>query len=192
VSMTGKPRGALLNAPNAITLLRFALVPAILSFLLQRNDRVALILFLISAASDVADGMLARHWNMRTRFGAIADPLADKLTLLAVTISLALRHALPWPFAAAVIVRDALIVCGAVAYHVLIGPVEMAPTRISKLNTALEFLLLVAVLAIQAGLVPDGGWRRALLLVTLATIVVSGGHYVIVWSLKAAQARRGA
>ena len=180
----------MLNLPNAITLLRFALVPVISLLVLQGDYGVAIVLFVVSALSDLADGMIARHWNRRTRFGSIADPLADKLMILAVTLLLALQHGLPWIFALAVVLRDVLIVGGAIAYHLLIGPAEMAPSPISRLNTALEFMLLLAVLAIFAGLVPDGAWRHVLLLATLSTVILSGGHYVLVWSRKAARARR--
>jgi cardiolipin synthase len=180
----------MINVPNAITLVRFALVPAIALQLLHHAYGVALLMFIASAFSDVADGMVARHWNLRTRFGAVADPLADKLTMLTVTALLALEHSLPWWFALAVILRDGVIVGGALAYHLLIGRVEMAPSLISKANTGLEFLLLLAVLAIRAGYVADGAWRQALLAATLATIVLSGGHYVLVWGRKAARSRR--
>lgn len=180
----------MINVPNTITLLRFALVPAIALQLLDHAYGTALLMFMAAAFSDVADGMIARHWNLRTRFGAVADPLADKLMMLTVTALLTLQHALPWWFALAVILRDAMIVCGALAYHLLIGRVEMAPSLISKLNTGLEFLLLLAVLAIHAGYVPDGAWRQALLAVTLVTIVLSGGQYVLVWGRKAALAQR--
>jgi cardiolipin synthase len=180
----------LFNVANAITLLRFALVPALALALLHAEYGSAFVLFIVSAVSDLADGIIARRWNQATRFGAVADPLADKLTMLTVTGLLTLQHALPWWFALAVVLRDGLIVGGALAYHFWIGPVEMAPSRISKLNTAMEFLLLLAVLAIRAGDVPDGLWRQLLLLATLATIVWSGGHYVLVWSRKAAQACR--
>lgn len=179
----------MLNLPNAITLLRFALVPVIALALLRADFATALVLFVVAAASDLVDGFLARRWNQSTRFGAIADPLADKLTMLTVTALLAMAHALPWWFALAVVVRDGLIVGGALVYHLRIGPVEMAPSLISKVNTALEFLLLLAVLAIQAGHLPDGAWRQVLLFTTLATIVWSGTHYVLVWSHKAARAR---
>lgn len=178
------------NVPNAITMFRFALVPVISVQLLQREYGVAILLLIVSAVSDLADGMIARHWNCRTRFGAIADPLADKLTTLTVTVLLTLQHALPWLFALAVVLRDALIVGGGLAYHLLIGPAQMAPSRISKLNTGLEIMLLLAVLATRAGLVPDGDWRRALLGATFVTIVLSGGHYMLVWSRKATRAHR--
>ena len=182
----------MVNLPNAITVLRFALVPVIAWQLLQREYGVALVLFLVSALSDLADGVLARALDQRTRFGAVADPLADKLTMLTVTLLLASQQALPWWFALAVVVRDAVIVGGALAYHLWIGPVPMAPSWLSKLNTALEFLFLLAVLAVQAGQVDAGRWRDVLLAATLVTIVASGGQYVRVWSRKAARARRAA
>jgi cardiolipin synthase len=126
----------MLNAPNALTLLRLALVPAIALQLLRHHDDTALVLFIVSALSDWADGLIARHWHLRTRFGAVANPLADKLTMPTVTLMLTLQHSLPWWFTLAVGPRDVLIVDGALAYHLLAGHVEMAPTRLSKLNTA--------------------------------------------------------
>ncbi len=190
-SLDARPENAraMLNVPNAITLLRFALVPALAWTLLQSNYAAAFVLFVVCALSDLADGAIARRWNLRTRFGAVADPLADKLAMATVTVALAVQHALPWWFALAVLLRDTLIVGGALAYHRLIGPVEMAPSRISKLNTALEFLLLAGVLAVGAGHLPAGAWVQVLLLATLATIVASGTQYVWEWGRKAAQAR---
>jgi cardiolipin synthase len=179
----------MLNVPNAITLLRIALIPPLALLLRQGDFATALVLFVISALSDLADGMIARRWNLRTRFGAIADPVADKLTMLVVTVSLALGHALPWWFAAAVVARDLLIVSGAIGFQLLIGRVEIVPSLLSKFNTALEFLLLASVMAVGAGIVEGGTWLRALMLTTLFTIVVSGAHYGVVWGRKAARAR---
>jgi len=129
---------------------------------------------------------------MRTRFGAVADPLADKFTMLTVTVLLTLQHGLPWWFAMAVVLRDGLIIGGALTYPFLIQPVAMAPSLISKLNTALEFSLFVAVLAIRASLVPDGVWRQALFVTTLITIALSAGHCVFVWGRKAAHSQGSA
>jgi cardiolipin synthase len=157
--------------------------------LLQGEYATAFWLFVVSALSDLADGMVARRWHQRTRFGAVADPIADKLTMLTVTILLTFDLHLPWWFAVAVVARDLLIVSGAVAYHFLVGRVEMAPSGLSKLNTALEFLLLASFLAVGAGTVEGGLWLRTLLLATLGTIVLSGAHYVLVWSRRAARAR---
>ncbi|MFZ2652520.1 MAG: CDP-alcohol phosphatidyltransferase family protein [Burkholderiaceae bacterium] len=74
----------MLNTANAITLLRFALVPAIALRLVQSDYTTALLLFMVAALSDFADGVIARHWNLRTRFGAVADPLT---TLASIALS---------------------------------------------------------------------------------------------------------
>lgn len=179
----------MLNVPNAITLLRVALVPVIATLLLRGRHDAALVLFIVSALSDLADGVIARRWNLRTRFGAIADPLADKLTMVTVTLLLFWLQVVPVWFAAAVLLRDATIVAGALAYHWQVGRVEMEPSAVSKVNTALEFTSLVAALAVLAERLPGGPWLQVLFGITLATIVWSGAHYVVVWSRKARAAR---
>jgi cardiolipin synthase (CMP-forming) len=107
-----------------------------------------------------------------------------------VMLLLTLQDWLPWWFTLAAVARDVLIVGGALAYHVLIGNLDVAPSRLSKLNTALEFLLLASTLAIAAGHVDAHAWWDVLVLTTLATVVLSGAHYVLVWGRKAARARR--
>jgi len=184
------PPGLLSHLPNAITLLRAVLIPVIAFALWHRHYGTALVLFAACALSDLADGWLARRFDVRTRFGAIADPLADKLAMLAATVLLAWHGWLPWWFAALAVGRDVLIVAGAAAYHLVIGRVEIAPTRLSKYNTGLEFTVLTVVMAIAAGLIADGPWRWALLYATAATIVASGTQYAVLWGGKAARARR--
>jgi cardiolipin synthase len=173
------------HLPNAITVLRAALIPLLAWLLVQGDYGTAVLLFVVSGLSDLADGWLARRFDLRTRFGAVADPLADKLTMLTVAVLLAVQGWLPWWFTLLVVGRDLLIVAGAAAYHFTIGEVEMAPSWISKLNTALEFACLAGVLALAAGRLDDGPWHPALLYVTAATVVASGVSYVLVWSRKA-------
>jgi cardiolipin synthase (CMP-forming) len=180
------------HLPNAITLLRLALVPVIALLLHRGEHGTAFALFVVSALSDFADGQIARRWHVTSRFGAFADPLADKLTMFVVTVLLALQQALPWWFATLLVVRDALIVGGALAYRFIAGTLEMAPTRISKLNTALQFMLLLGVLAVQAGHLEGGSWVDALMWATVATMAVSGTHYVLAWSRRAAKVTRNA
>jgi cardiolipin synthase len=178
------------HLPNAITVLRAALIPLQAWLLLERDYALAFALFVASGISDLVDGYLARRLNLRTRFGAVADPLADKLTMLTVALLLAQQGWLPWWFTLLVVGRDLLIVAGAAAYHLLVGQVEMAPSWISKLNTVLEFVFLASVLALGAGHLADGAWYQVLLVITTATVIASGTSYVVVWSGKAAQALR--
>lgn len=180
------------HLPNAITVLRAALIPLLAWLLLEGDYGTAVLLFVASGLSDLADGWIARRFDLRTRFGAVADPLADKLTMLTVAVLLAMQGWLPWWFTALVVGRDLVIMAGAAAYHFAIGEVEMAPSWISKLNTALEFAFLAGVLALAAGHLDDGPWRPVLLYATAATVIASGASYVLVWSRKAMRARGAA
>jgi cardiolipin synthase len=179
------------HLPNLITALRLALIPVLVTLLLERRYEAAVAVFVVSALSDLADGQIARRWNARTRLGAIADPLADKLTMLAVTIVLAAQSLMPAWLAVAIVARDVLIVGGALAFHLFVGRVEPAPSWISKLNTVLEFGVLSAVLADAAGAVDLGAWLPPLFVLVMATLVASGAHYVWVWGWRAWQMKRG-
>jgi cardiolipin synthase (CMP-forming) len=183
---------ALRQLPNAITLLRAVLIPVIGGLLASERYVAAFWTLLVSAASDFVDGRIARRFDARTRFGAIADPLADKLTMLTVTALLAWQGLLPVWLAGAIILRDVLIVGGALAYHRLIGAVDVVPTQLSRLNTALEFTALAAVIAAAAGLIDLDGLLPGLLVAVFVTVIASGAQYVWIWSRRALAARRGA
>jgi len=192
MSPASEPRTsrALRQLPNVITVLRALLIPVIGGLLVHERYEAAFWTLLASAASDFVDGRIARRFDARTRFGAIADPLADKLTMLTVTALLAWQGLLPVWLAGAIILRDVLIVGGALAYHRLIGTVEVVPTQLSRLNTALEFTALAAVIATAAQLVDLGGLLAWLLVAVFVTVIASGTQYVWIWSRRALAARR--
>ena len=173
------------HVPNALTLIRLMLIPVLVVLLAQRDYAVAFAAFFVSALSDFADGVIARRWNAHTRFGAIADPVVDKLTMLAVTLTLAVQGLLPLWLVAAIVARDLVIVGGALAYHYWVGRYDMAPTLLSKLNTAVEFLTLALVLGSVSGIVGASAAVPILFAVLTATIVASGAHYVWMWGRRA-------
>jgi cardiolipin synthase len=175
------------HLPNVLTALRFLLVPLLVYFVLRRAYPAAFATLFVSAVSDFADGVIARDWNARTRFGAIADPVVDKLTMLAVALTLAVQGLLPLWLVAAIVLRDVVIVGGAVAYRCLVGRYDMAPTFLSKLNTLLEFFVLALVLGNAAGIVRADAVLPSLFALVAATIVASGGQYVWVWGRRAAR-----
>lgn len=176
--------------PNALTFLRILLIAPFASSLLTENYRLALLIFVVAAATDAFDGFLARHFNWRSRFGAIADPLADKALLLTAYLMLTLTGVLPvWLFLL-VLGRDLLIVGGALAYHYGIGRFDMQPSLPGKLNTFIQILVVLAIIVLLAGL-PMQPWvlESGVLLVAVSAIF-SGGHYLLVWGLRAWRARR--
>jgi cardiolipin synthase len=178
------------HLPNLITGLRFLLIPVLALLLVEQRYATAFAVFIVSALSDLADGVIARRWNLRTRLGAIADPLADKLTMLAVTLVLASQALIPLWLAAAIVVRDLVIMGGAIAFHVVVGRVEMAPSWLSKFNTVLEFGVLSALLADAARAIEVTALLPPLFVLVMATILSSGAHYVWVWGRKALESRR--
>ena len=166
------------HLPNILTVLRLALVPVIAGAMLRHAYGVALVVFLASALTDLADGYIARRYGLTTRLGALLDPVADKLNMFCVTVILAVQAWLPWWLAGAIVLRDVVIVTGAIAYRRRHGALRVRPTRLSKLNTVLEFGLLLGVLAVAAGALPQGPWLAAAFGVVTATVVASGAQYV--------------
>lgn len=91
-----------LNLPNSLALFRIALAPLMLFFLVQRDsaifsswhpswlDYFAGLIFVIASVTDFFDGYIARKWNQMTKLGAILDPLADKMLMLAGFLGLML------------------------------------------------------------------------------------------------------
>lgn len=175
--------------PNAITVVRVVLVAPCGWLLWQDAILEALTLIAIAGASDAVDGILARRFDWRTRFGAFADPAADKLLVVVVFAVLAIKGHVPLWLVAIVVGRDLVIISGAFAFRQLIGHVEMAPTLLSKMNTAAQIGLLVLVLVALTNIAPLAAVAAATLpaafYVVAASGVVSGIHYVVAWSHRA-------
>lgn len=175
------------DLPNIISLMRLLAVMPVLYLLLEREFGWALFLFAAAGFSDGLDGFLAKHYGWQSRLGGILDPLADKVLLVASFLVLGALMLIPVWLVSAVVFRDLLIVGGAVLYNYRVEEVEAAPTLMSKLNTALQILLIVLVI-MDSGPMPLPGWViRTLIWICLATVIVSGSQYVWIWSRKAAQ-----
>lgn len=171
--------------PNAVSLLRIALVVPILSFILNGEFAWALGLFLVASFSDGVDGYLAKRFDWHTRLGALLDPVADKLLVTGTFITLAYTQHIPVWLAAIVIFRDVIIVGGATAYNFFVRPLQGEPTKISKLNTALQLLFLLFVLSRAGFDWPDKISITVLGAAVLITVAISGVDYVWSWSKRA-------
>lgn len=179
-----------MNFPNTITLLRIFLVPLLVLALGRQAYAWALCVFLVASISDVLDGYIARRFNWRSRLGEVLDPLADKLLVVAVVLMLAWQGWLPYWLAILIVLRDVVIVSGALAYHRFIGPLEISPTYLSKANTVLQFLLLVLVLADAAAWLHVGAFLPVVYWVVFLSTLLSGFNYVWHWSHRAARDKK--
>ncbi len=171
--------------PNAISTLRIALVIPVLLLILQGEYGWSLLLFWIAGFSDGIDGYLATRFNWESRIGALLDPIADKLLVAGMFVTLTYTQHIPVWLTAIILFRDVVIIGGAVIYNYLIKPVEGEPTLISKINTVIQLLFLLCVLSRAAF-----GWPAEISLTvlgaaTLVSVVVSGIDYVMQWADRA-------
>ena len=176
--------------PNLICVLRIVLVLPIVWALVEERYGLALVIFAIAGLSDGLDGFLAKNFGWHTEVGALLDPIADKLLLVTVFLALTYLGMIPVWLMVVVVARDIIIVSGALGYQYLIGPVEGRPTAVSKVNTALQLLYVLAVVA-HAGY----GWPTSSVLLAIGSImfvttIVSGMDYVWSWGRRAWQASK--
>ena len=171
--------------PNLITVLRILLVAPIIGLLLLDRYTDALLLLFIAGVSDGLDGFLAKHYGWTSELGGMLDPLADKFLLIGVFLALGWMGDLPIWLIAMVIIRDLVIVSGAISYHYLIGPFQAAPLLISKINTVIQLLLVLTVVFARGVLALPDWVLHGLIYLTAVTTLLSGVAYVWEWGLRA-------
>ena len=105
-----------MNVPNTLTVIRLILVPVFVITMFAplplQWSWLPLAIIVLSGITDVADGYIARHFNQITQLGKILDPLADKLSLLALSICIAVKFSPFWIIAIVVIVKEILQILG--------------------------------------------------------------------------------
>jgi cardiolipin synthase len=96
--------------PNLLSVLRLLGIPLFLWLVLgPESDELALVVLAVAGITDYLDGKLARRWNQSSRLGALLDPVADRLYILAVVVGFALRDIIPVWVAIALPLRDVLL-----------------------------------------------------------------------------------
>lgn len=98
------------NVPNVLTVLRILLVPVYVAILFMAQDETirwwATVVFVVAMLTDLADGYIARRFNLVTDFGKLWDPVADKALTGAAFVSLSILGELPWYFTIIILVRE--------------------------------------------------------------------------------------
>jgi CDP-diacylglycerol---glycerol-3-phosphate 3-phosphatidyltransferase len=125
----------LAQIPNALTILRLALIPLFIGLMLADDPAnwPAGIVFAVAGVTDQVDGFLARRWHVESQFGKIADPLADRLMIDAAAIMLWVTDRLPWYAALVILARDLLMIVG---YRLVADRgYDFEVTRVGKLAT---------------------------------------------------------
>lgn len=156
------------NVPNALTALRLVLVPLFAWMLLAHPDEptwrfATAVVFLVAILTDTVDGFLARRYDIITRFGKLADPIADKALTGMAFLGLSIIGELAWWVTVLILVREWGIT---LMRFVMLRYGVMAAGRGGKLKTVLQ------AVAVIMYLLPLPGWAQPVAWVVMALAVV--------------------
>jgi CDP-diacylglycerol--glycerol-3-phosphate 3-phosphatidyltransferase len=193
----------LMTTANKITITRIMMIPLFVMMAIyygrsvQRGDPqdwqrwTAIGIFVLAAASDGIDGYIARRFNQRSRLGVVLDPIADKGLLLAAIITLSFSnwaYEFPAWFPVLVVARDIVIVAGTLTLHYLNGTVQVKPSWMGKVATALQ-MVAISLCMLQLNFFRHefaiGSWSRQLNFLDIpvflagAATFISGAGYVL-------------
>lgn len=143
------PSSRIITIPNLLSLFRLAMVPVFLVLVIAGEDVFALVILVVSSATDFLDGVLARRLNQITRLGQLLDPAADRLFIFATLIGLAVRDIVPWWLVTLIVGRDVmLVVLGIVLAGHRFGPIPVH--HLGKIATACLFYALPILMVGEA------------------------------------------
>lgn len=135
------------HIPNILTVIRLLLIPVIVIFIFTGNYILAFVFFTISGITDIADGFIARKFNLVSNFGKLMDPLADKLTQIAALASLVFTNIIPIWILLIVFLKEFIMICGA---SFLYGKDVVVYSRwYGKLATVLFYIAIVISLLLK-------------------------------------------
>ena len=169
-----------MSIPNALSILRIILIPIYVFVYLSAPDAVSAAdpatfapylwagaILVFSGLTDVLDGIIARRFHQITKLGRILDPLADKLTQAAVTVTLAIRNP-QWIFLPVIyILKELLMMIGGM---ILINKFrDMAPSKwFGKLATGVFYC--ATILLVSLPIMP--GWCKLALIISIIVTLV--------------------
>lgn len=150
--MAGESRGAVgsrvWTIPNALSMLRLALVPVFLVLIVVGGYVAALVVLVVASLTDLLDGFLARRLGQVTRLGQLLDPAADRLYILAALVGLAANGLVPWWIVVVIVARDVVLLVLAV----VLANHGYGPLPVHQLGKVATFALFFGVPVIMLGL----------------------------------------
>ncbi|XP_034966016.2 cardiolipin synthase (CMP-forming) [Zootoca vivipara] len=179
--------------PNLLSMARIGLAPVLGYLIVEENFNIALGVFTLAGITDLLDGFIARNWaNQKSALGSALDPLADKVLISVLYISLTCANLIPVPLTSMIILRDIALIAAVfyVRYRTLPPPrtlsryfnpcyatAQLKPTFISKMNTAVQLILVAASLAAPVFNYVDSMYLQTLWCITAFTTTASAYSY---------------
>ncbi|XP_051166582.1 probable cardiolipin synthase (CMP-forming) [Leptopilina boulardi] len=180
--------------PNLLCITRIVTSPYLSYLIVSQDYKVALWFLGFAGLSDLADGWIARTWTSQaSKLGSVLDPVADKLLVGSLFISLTWVNLIPVPLTMLVIARDVLLIIGTsfLRYRSLPPPrtvakyfdptlatVQIKPHWVSKLNTGVQLVFVAGTLAAPVFHYVDHPLLKSLCYLTAITTITGGLSYV--------------
>jgi cardiolipin synthase len=170
-----------LTLPNFITLFRMGMVPFFVLAVNEHDFKLALLIFVVAGATDALDGWLARTLHSESVIGEYLDPIADKLLLTVVYISLAVPQGqevvIPLWLAILALFRDFLIMLVSLILYVVEDIQRFPPSVLGKATTFAHVITVCVVLL--ANLTELPGWIPSVCFyLSFGLVILSGFHYI--------------
>uniref|UniRef100_A0A8D1C5P3 Cardiolipin synthase (CMP-forming) n=1 Tax=Sus scrofa TaxID=9823 RepID=A0A8D1C5P3_PIG len=179
--------------PNMLSMTRIGLAPVLGYLIIEEDFNIALGVFALAGLTDLLDGFIARNWaNQKSALGSALDPLADKILISVLYVSLTYADLIPVPLTYMIISRDIMLIAAVfyVRYRTLPTPrtlskyfnpcyatARLKPTFISKVNTAVQLILVAASLAAPVFNYADSIYLQILWCFTAFTTAASAYSY---------------
>lgn len=133
-----------MNLPNKLTLLRVIMIPFFVAAMLTEHKWIALVLFVVASLTDLADGKIARRYNLVTDFGKFMDPLADKMLVISALICLVGMDRI-WTWIVILIVAREFIISGFRLVAAEKGKV-IAASMWGKFKTTFQMIMVIMMI----------------------------------------------
>lgn len=189
-SRPGQPhvdRDLVFTIPNLLTVLRFMGVPLFIWLVLSRKEYgLAVLVLAIMGSTDWVDGYVARRFNQASKLGRVLDPIADRLALISVAVTLVIAGVVQWWYLAALVVPDAILLTMSLFYFH--GHPDLPVSMVGKARTGL-LLLGTPLLVLSRLSIPfaDAYFVAAWIVLGLGLI----GHWVAAYNYFWAIRRKG-
>ncbi len=137
-----------MSLPNFITIFRIFLMPLYLYFFYSNMEHRLLyagLVFVVAGISDVLDGYIARNYDMKTKMGAVLDPLADKIVVFTILISFTHQGIIPKWVLGAMGLKEAILIIGGAILYLFKGNKVMPSDKFGKFATVLFYISIVSI-----------------------------------------------
>lgn len=168
-----------MNLPNILTSIRIILVPIYLFVFfsnLENRLLISLFIFILAGITDFLDGYIARKNNLVTKLGKVLDPLADKLMMFAVLISLTKSNLIPSWIVSILVLKEILMILGGGILYLFKGN-QVLPANIYGKSSTLCFYLATLVTILNQG----SNVSKILFIITVGLNIIAFLNYFIIY-----------